>query len=225
MEYKRVTLFAGHYGSGKTTAAVSYALALRQVCPAVTVADLDIVNPYFRTKDSADVLSARDIQLISSPYANSNVDLPALPSQMYAIVEDTRRHFVVDVGGDDRGALALGRLTEGLLAENNYEMLFVINRYRPLTASASAAAEVLKEIEAACRLPFTHIANCSNIGAATTKEDILASLDYAKEVSSLCGLPIKLTALRQELFDSVKNDVPGAFAVNCDQYRIAPLLK
>ena len=220
MEHKRITLFAGHYGSGKTSIAVSYALKLKETCPYVTVADLDIVNPYFRTKDSADLLLQRGIPLISSPFANSNVDLPALPSEMYAITEEKHKNYVVDVGGDDRGALALGRLKDDILEENNYEMLLVINRYRPLTATPEETLEVLREIEQACGIPCTHIVNNSNIGRETTAEEVLASIEYAKAVSNLTGLPMKMTTVREDLFEEVKQSLPNAFPIRCDNYKI-----
>ena len=112
---KRITVFSGHYGSGKTNVALSVALGLARSGQSVTVADLDIVNPYFRTKDSARELEKAGIELICSDYANTNVDIPALPQSMYAITDDRSRKVVVDLGGDDRGALALGRLAPAIL--------------------------------------------------------------------------------------------------------------
>ena len=128
MEHKRITLFAGHYGSGKTNIAVNYALHLKESYDKISIADLDIVNPYFRTKDSEGYLESRGIHLISSEYANSNVDVPALPAEAYAIIDDETVHAVIDVGGDDRGALALGRYSPSILKQNDYEMLLVINK-------------------------------------------------------------------------------------------------
>ena len=118
---KRVTIFSGHYGSGKTNIAVNYALKLAAEGKKTSLADLDIVNPYFRSKDSEKILSDAGIRFISSEYANSNVDVPALPAEAYAITDDKSSYSVVDVGGDDRGALALGRYVPAILAENNYE--------------------------------------------------------------------------------------------------------
>ena len=109
MNHKRLTLFAGHYGSGKTNIAVNYALALAKEGKKVCIADLDIVNPYFRTADSKQVLEEAGIDLVSPQYANSNVDLPALPAASYRLVQDKSTYGVMDIGGDDRGAYALGR--------------------------------------------------------------------------------------------------------------------
>ena len=201
---RRVTLFAGHYGSGKTTAAVNYALWLKQQGYDTAIADLDIVNPYFRTRDSMDQLNAAGVRLIASPFAGSNVDAPALPGEAYAVVEDKSLHAVIDVGGDDRGALALGRYVPYLEAEGDYDFLCVINRFRPLTRDADSTIEVLREIEAACRLPFTGICACSNLGGLTRAEDITASLAYTQEVAEKMGLPVVMTCVQEHLVDQVQ---------------------
>lgn len=196
---KRVTIFAGHYGSGKTNLAVNYALALKNGGTEVKIADLDIVNPYFRTKDSADVLEAAQIPLISPAFANSNVDLPALPQELYALVQ--RRDFfaVMDVGGDDRGAYALGRYTPYILEENDYEMVFVVNFYRPLTTTPEEAMEVMGEIEAACGIRFTCIVNNSNLGNLTTAEDVKATAKKAETLSRLSKLPLWMTSAEEKV--------------------------
>lgn len=211
MEHKRITLFAGHYGSGKTNIAVNWTKALHREEDMVLLADLDIVNPYYRAKDSRDELEAEGIRVISSFFANSNVDLPALPQEMYAITDDRRYTCVLDVGGDDRGALALGRLNPGILEENDYEMLLVVNRFRPLTRDAESTLEVVQEIEAACRIPFTGIVNNSNLGADTTAEDILESLPYAASIQEKTGLPIRMTTVEAGLYEALKGKVPDLF--------------
>lgn len=205
---KRVTLFCGHYGSGKTNIALNYAKRLRESGEAVTVADLDIVNPYFRTKDSRGELDRLGIRLICSDYANTNLDIPALPPELYAITDDRGGKMVLDIGGDDRGALVLGRITPGLLAENDYEMLLVINCYRPLTPDAPSTAEVLREIEIAGGIRFTGLVNNSNLGEETTPETVLNSLSYAKSVSELTGLPIVMTTAKQELCPALEGKIP-----------------
>ena len=207
---KRLTILCGHYGSGKTNVAVNIAAELKKSHDSVTVADLDIVNPYFRTKDSAAFFEEQGIRLICSAYANSNVDIPALPQEMYALTDDRSMTAVLDIGGDDRGALVLGRLAPKILLENDYEMLMVINCYRPLTRDAASTMEVLREIEYAGGIRFTGLVNNSNLGAMTTAEDILASRDYAEEVSGLSGLPVVMTTVRQELYPAVAGKVPNA---------------
>ena len=193
MEHKRVTLFAGHYGSGKTNIAVNYAFYLRSLGLEVSVADLDIVNPYFRTKDSEKELKAAGIPLISSAFANSNVDLPALPQELYSLVEQKNRYAVMDIGGDDRGALALGRYTPFILEENNYEMVFVANFYRPLTLTPADALDVMREIEQACGIKFTAIINNSNIGWETSPHDVIKTVPLASELEQMSEIPVIMT--------------------------------
>ncbi len=194
METKRLTLFAGHYGSGKTNVALNYAFNLRKQGYDTVIADIDTVNPYFRTKDSASELKEAGIELIASEFAGSNVDLPALPAAMYDIIFQSDKYAVIDIGGDDRGAFALGRYTPEILRENNYNMLMVINMYRPLTSTPEDTVEILKEIELASGIPFNGLVNNSNLGPSTNIETVESSLSYAKKVSELSGLPIVATS-------------------------------
>ncbi len=217
MEHKRLTLLCGHYGSGKTNVAVNLAIKLREQHDRVTVADLDIVNPYFRTKDSRAVFEEHSIRLICSPYANTNVDIPALPQEMYAIVDDRDHTVVLDVGGDDRGALALGRLAAQIKDENDYAMLMVINRYRPLTPDVPSTIEVMREIETACGIPFTGLVNNSNLGEETTPDDVLASVAYADEVASLTGLPLVMTTVKAALMPALDGKIPNLFPLHLQE--------
>ena len=212
MEHKRLTLFAGHYGSGKTNIAVNYALHLASEGKRVCIGDLDIVNPYFRTKDSAKVLADAGVELISPQFANTNVDLPALPPETYRLVQDKSVNGIMDIGGDDRGAYALGRYTPFIKEENNYRMAFVANPYRPLTRTPEDALEVMREIEAACSLPFTCIINNANLGTETTAEAVLETKAYMETLSQLSGLPLWLTTAEEkvasQLVGKVENLLP-----------------
>ncbi len=218
--YKRITILCGHYGSGKTNIAVNMAFDLKKQTDKVAIADLDIVNPYFRTKDSQKELEADGIRLICSDYANTNLDIPALPQDMYAVIDDKSLSCILDIGGDDRGALVLGRLAPAIRTENNYEMLFVINRSRPLTRDAASTLEVLHEIEQAGGIPFTGIVNNTNLGAETTAEDILSSLSYAEKVAELSELPIVATTVREDLCHALVGRVPSVFPLRLHRYEI-----
>ncbi len=204
---KRLTLLCGHYGSGKTNVAVNLAIHLKKQHENLVVADLDIVNPYFRTKDSLDDFEQHGIELICSEYANTNVDIPALPANMYRLTTDKNLTAVIDVGGDDRGAYALGRLVPEIKAEDNFHMLMVINGYRPLTPDAESTIEVMREIETACGLAFTGLVNNSNIGEETTAQNIRNSITYANEVSKQSGLPIVMTTVKADLYDELKGEI------------------
>lgn len=210
MEFKRVTLFAGHYGSGKTNIAVNYAKMLKDNRFDTVIADLDIVNPYFRTKDSEEDLKQLGIELVCSDMANTNLDTPALPRDIYRILADKSKYVVMDIGGDERGALALGRYSEDILDENNYEMIFVVNPYRPLTATPEDAVEVMREIEAVSKIKFTSIVNNANVGNDTAVEDVVACDEYIEKLKSLTDLDVKFIAAFDKVSDRLKehyNDV------------------
>ncbi len=213
MEIKRVTLFAGHYGSGKTNIAVNYAKYVHRAGYPCTIADLDIVNPYFRTKDSEKELAELGISLICSAYANTNLDAPALPAQMYDVVNDKETYAILDIGGDDRGAYALGRYTPAILEEKNYEMLFVANFYRPLTQTVEEIIEVMHEIEAAGGIPFTAIVHNSNLGEETTPETVLEKEPLLQELSKKTGLPIKMTCATETVACDLAKKIPNVFSL------------
>ncbi len=204
MENKRLTLFAGHYGSGKTNIAVNYAIKLAREGKKVIIADLDIVNPYFRTKDSEAELKEHGIELISPQYANTNVDLPALPAESYRLVQDRSVYGIMDIGGDDRGAYALGRYVEAIKEENDYSMVFVANCYRPMTMTTDGAIEIMREIEAACGLPFTCIVNNSHLGELTTPETVESSFGYINELCKKTGLPLWTHTAVSEVAEKLK---------------------
>ncbi len=196
---QRVLLIAGHYGSGKTNIAVNLALALARQGEKTAICDLDIVNPYYRTKDSRSLLEEHGIRLISSPYANSNVDFPALPQEIYALVERRDCRAVFDIGGDDRGALALGRYAPMILKENDYRMACVVNFCRPLTRSADAALEIMREIEAAGGIRFTDLIHNSNLGPDSDESTLLSHERDIRELQDLTGLPLMMECAEESV--------------------------
>ncbi len=208
---KRITLFAGHYGSGKTNIAVNYAIKLSDMSLPVVIADLDIVNPYFRTKDSEQELKEKGIELLCSEFAGSNLDIPALPQTMYRAVQDKSTYAVMDIGGDDVGAVALGRFAPYIKEENDYEMIFVANFFRPLTRNAEEALEIMREIEVASHLNFTAIANNSNLGEETVADDILSTQSEIEKLSSLSGLPVIMTSAKESVCSELKGKVNNLF--------------
>lgn len=210
-DFKRIVLLSGHYGSGKTNIAVNLAKELRRTRERVAIADVDIVNPYFRTSDSRGELEHAGVRVICSAYAGSNVDVPALPPDVYAITDDRGLSAVIDVGGDDRGALALGRWRDAIVAEDNYEMLLVVNRFRPLTRDVPSTVEVMREIERAANMRFTAIANNSNLGVETTPEDVLGSMDYARALCEETGLPLRFTSAEERLIPALEGKIENLF--------------
>ena len=213
MSTPRITLFVGHYGSGKTNLAVNYAIRLHRQGKQVVLADMDIVNPYFRSKDSEAELAGMGIKTLSSPYANTNLDAPAMPASFYGIFEHKDRFAVLDVGGDDRGAVALGRYVPMIREENDYEMIFVANAHRALTPTPEDALEVLREIEHACKLPVTAIANNSHLGEFTSAQTVLDSGIYVQRLCELSGLPLVMTAFTENLAPDLADRVPHPFPI------------
>lgn len=211
MNFKRITIVSGHYGSGKTNIALNLALDLKKMYNKVAISDIDIVNPYFRTKDSEEILKNQGIRLICSEYANSNVDIPALPQEMYSVTDDKELYSILDVGGDERGALALGRLSPMIREENNYDMYYVVNKFRPLTRDISSAKQVFDEIETACKLKFTGIINNSNLGKETTAEDVLSSIEFAEELAKKLNLPLVFTSVSENLYMELKEKIQNLY--------------
>ena len=195
---KRITLITGHYGSGKTNFAVN--LALRQAAEGkkVTVVDLDIVNPYFRTADFAELFEQNGIHLEKTLYANTSLDIPAISFDLARLAYE-EECLIIDVGGDDAGATALGRYAEMLRSyQAELDMWYVVNRYRYLTAQPQQAA----------RLQPTGIVNNSNLGSETTAELILEAVPYAKTIAEAAGLPLICTTYREDLPVQVENGFP-----------------
>lgn len=205
---KRITLITGHYGSGKTNFAVN--LALRQAAEGkkVTVVDLDIVNPYFRTADFAELFEQNGIHLEKTLYANTSLDIPAISFDLARLAYE-EECLIIDVGGDDAGATALGRYAEMLRSyQAELDMWYVVNRYCYLTAQPQEALTLLYEVQQAARLQPTGIVNNSNLGSETTAELILEAVPYAKTIAEAAGLPLICTTYREDLPVQVENGFP-----------------
>lgn len=189
---KKIIIISGHYGSGKTNVAVNLALTLAAGGKKVALVDLDIVNPYFRAADNRAELQARGVRCILPQFANTNVDVPTLPPQIHSAFASDET-VIFDVGGDKDGAVALGVYRNAIKAKG-YDMIAVVNMYRPLTATADDTLENLREIEDNCSLSFTGFINNSNLGEETTEADIEASLGYAEEIAGKSSLPLLFTS-------------------------------
>jgi hypothetical protein len=208
-----ITIFAGHYGSGKTMLAVNKALSLRRERPGarIAVADLDIVNPYFRALDSKKMLEERGIETIASRFSNTNLEAPSMPPEGAALFDNPGICGIIDVGGDDRGAYALGRYASRI-QEAQAEVILVCNMYRPLSRQPRQLLEIKREIEAASKVQFTCCVNNSNLGKETGAKDVLASLSWMEEVSRLCELPISAVCASRALAPELSS-LPGFVAL------------
>lgn len=219
MDYKRISLFMGHYGSGKTFVAVNYAIFLKNLGKDVSIYDLDIVNPYFRTVDAQKLLDEKGVELVVSPFAETNVDIPAMNSASYKMVHDTSRHAVVDIGGDDRGALALGRFSDKIKEENNYDAFWVLNKFRPETRDLDGALSIMREITTASKIPFSGIVNNGNLGSQTDEGVILEGLEFCKKVGLETNLPVRFTSVREDLItDKLTKEIKTILPVKPIKY-------
>ncbi|MEA4912264.1 MAG: cobalamin biosynthesis protein CobQ [Oscillospiraceae bacterium] len=189
---KRITAITGHYGCGKTNFAVNLALRFARGGEAVTVADLDIVNPYFRTADFGALLSDAGVRLIAPNFANTLLDIPSLPREVDGAIEGDGR-LLLDVGGDDAGAVVLGRYAKQIEANGGADLVYLFSMYRPFTTTPADVLRHIRAIETAAGLRVTRLVNSSNLGADTTKQDIDASSAYAREIAALAGLPVAAT--------------------------------
>ncbi len=201
---KRINIILGHYGCGKTNLAVNLSLMLAKAGKKVRIADLDIVNPYFRTADFNSMFEKEGIELVSSIYAVSNLDIPAITFDLEAIASQDG-YLIIDVGGDDSGAAALGRYKNIFEKyKEDIEIIYVFNKYRMITPAETA--ECLREIEACARLKATAVVNNSNLGLQTVAEDIKNSFEYANETARLCKLPIKYTVVPEWIEKEIFGD-------------------
>ncbi len=199
--HRRIVV-TGHYGSGKTEFSLNLAYRLKKEGNPVTIIDLDIVNPYFRTADDITALENAGIRVIVPPYANTNVDIPALTSEIYSAFE-LDGYIIFDVGGNDDGAIALGRYNSYFSSEP-YEMFGVINTRRPLTETADEITAGLRDIEAASRLRFTALVNNTNLSVETTADTVRHSVKEVNSAAEAMGLEVKFISVPQ----SIANDLP-----------------
>lgn len=185
----------GHYGAGKTNLTVNLALLAAREGEAVTVVDMDVVNPYFRTADHRELFREAGVRLIAPVYANTNLDLPVLPPSVGSVIRSGGRVFL-DLGGDDDGAVALGGFAD-LLPEGKYSMLYVVNCRRELEPDPAEEAELLERIQRASRLRATHLVDNTNLGKETTPALLRQSGAYMAELSRLTGLPVLCRAVEK----------------------------
>ncbi len=197
-----IYVITGHYGSGKTEIAINLAMSLEDA----TVIDLDIVNPYFRSADAAKMLTERGVRVIAPQFANTNIDIPALPPEVVSALQGDG-NVVVDVGGDDDGAIALGQY-KAYFDTAPYEMYFVLNQKRPLTAKAEDVVPLLRSIETVSRIKVTKLINNTNVMGLTTATDVLAGQKLADEVSALTGIPVGAVSGRLEVIGGIDVNVP-----------------
>ena len=202
---KKINIVTGHYGSGKTEFAINYALKLKENFGSSVICDMDIVNPYFRTNDAVDYLLKNSVNVIAPEYANTNLDLPSLPSDIISVFSENSPPSVLDVGGDDDGAIALGQFYP-YLSKEDYEMFFVINAMRPDTSCVDDIIKLSKDIEYASRCRITSIVNNTNLAYLSSVNDILDSFKLIDEVADKMNIPVKYISGKSDILSQLPSE-------------------
>lgn len=208
-DYRRITIVTGHYGSGKSEFSISLALLLREHHEAVCLVDVDVVNPYFRSREQRALLEKQSIAVIANQLeVDRGVDLPALSPKMYAPLQDRTTFTVVDTGGDPVGARLLGSFRR-MLDPFETEVLCVVNGSRPDTTDAHGVVTMIRGIEGASGLTVTGLVNNTHMLEHTDPEHLMHGERLCREVHQETGIPVKFTGVPAHLSESVPQEVQG----------------
>ena len=218
---RRYTVLVGNYGSGKTELAIAIARRLRARSGGrVALVDLDIVNPYFRSAEQHGLLETEGIEVFMPSFAMSTVDIPALPAQMQAVFEQPFDHVVIDVGGDDTGATALGRYAPYTAAvRGDMAALYVVNPCRPFSSTAEDVIALYRLIERQARLTPDHLVNNANLQEHTTAQVLLDGQRLLDEVSARLDRPVSMICGREALRAELPPDMQSRY------FAFEPLMK
>ena len=206
---KRIRLFIGHYGSGKSEVSINYVTKLReQVEGEVALADLDVVNVYFRSREKKDIMKDLGITPIDSSINTTTLDLPAVSAEIMRPLNDKSVNYVIDVGGDNVGGKVVGRFANQFNS-NDYDMFYVVNANREKTQTAKEVLQYIDAIEATSKLKVTGLINNTHMLKETTVEDVLKGQYVAREVSKIRNIPIKYISCLESIVDKLPKDVEG----------------
>lgn len=206
---KRIRIIIGHYGSGKTEFSVNYAMKLKQASSSkVAIADLDIVNVYFRSREKQVMLEEQGIKVIASSIAGNALDLPAVAADIITPLEDKSYEYVIDVGGDSVGARVLGRF-KNYIEDADYDMFMVVNANREQTMDLEGIKRHKETIEATSRLKVTGFINNTHLIRETTLEDVLKGDKLLKEASKELGIPIRYVSAMSHIASQIPDEVSG----------------
>ena len=217
----RYTIAVGNYGSGKTELSIALARARRkQISGRIALVDLDIVNPYFRSAEHAELLKAEGIEVFMPTFAMSTVDIPALPAQIQSVFTTAYDAVFIDVGGDDTGAAALGRYYPQLSPLGAaLQTLYVVNPLRPLSGTADDIVTMFQLIQNRIRIHPDLLVNNANLQNQTTVQDLLDAQALLEDVSVRLSLPIGMVAGEERLRTMLPQNMQERY------FSFSPLMK
>lgn len=200
----RITILTGHFGSGKTEIAINLALNERKKHENVAISDLDVINPYFRSRDVAALFTEKGINLVAPRAELASSDLPIVSGEIYRVLHDPNYRVIIDAGGDKEGARVLGQYYNDW-KEYAPEMLFVLNAKRPYVSTLEGALSTIEQIEHSSRLKVTGIINNTNIGSSTTMDEVLLGYNLSNLVSDKLAIPLVYTCITNHLEAAAKH--------------------
>lgn len=203
-EQARITVLTGHFGSGKTEIAINLAIGERKKYKKVAICDLDVVNPYFRSRDVATVFTYHGIELIAPRAELASADLPVVSGEIYRVLHDPECRVIIDAGGDKDGATVLGQYYREW-KESLPDTLFVLNANRPYVSTLEGALFTIEQIERVSRLKITGIINNTNIGNSTTMNEIQEGFQLSQMVAAQLAIPLVTTCISKHLENEAKN--------------------
>ena len=197
-----IVIIVGNYGSGKTEVAVNLAVHQRRAGMAVRVADLDLVNPYFRTREAKDALAAMGIEVVLPPARYLNADLPILSPVVSGMIRNPSELTLLDAGGDDVGATVLSALADHLEGRT-VRMLQVVNPFRPFTETVAGCLKIGREIEAASRMTITGIIGNANLIDETTPDTLYEGYTFVRRLAEESGMPLEFVTAEKAMLQTV----------------------
>ena len=209
MEDRRIRIISGHLGSGKTEFSVNYAFSLKERFSNVGLADLDVVNPYFRSRERKDLLAKAGIRLVGSVHGSISVDTPSVSAEVNTLIEDNSIQAVLDTGGDPGGVRLLARFAS-MIPENEYDMLMVVNANRTETRTAGQVLSMLRQLQEVSGLKITGLINNTHLLKSTTIHDIIRGAELTSEVAAAANLSIRY----HSMLEGIVKDLPAGFSMD-----------
>jgi len=202
----RISIFTGRFGTGKTEVAINYALALTELDGSVTLTDMDVVTPYFRTRDMTERLKPRGVEVVAPADFARDIHLPAVSARIWGTLQNEDGLTVMDVGGDSQGARAIGQF-KALIERSGYIMYLVVNPYRPFNATVQLIAQTVADIEANSRLGTGALVSNPNLIADTTLQIVQDGHRLVEQAGEELGLPIAFLCVEERLLEGGVEDL------------------